>query len=491
MAEATRYAQQLELLSTRLQKMVTTRNTLLAQDVFVDKALHALRLEYNNTLNMASDIAVLPDEILALIFEGANELGNGLPLIVTQVTRRWRDIAISTPKLWSKIKLIQHEGFEPIPLAELYFNRSKAVPFDLEYISDSSAGNITTHILRFGHLLATHMHRCRRLSLNFIMSLEADVLLDILAPLSCPLLEFMNISCRSASIHQRYGTLFAAGAPVLAELRMSVYPCSGGLPPLESITVLRLDSIASSSRFSSETLRDALASMKHITMLEVCGQIVNGWTPVEAIELPVLLSLTIHAGKAIEPHHFHGLYEAIEAPSLEYLSLVGAEDDDMLFLNDVRSSEREKFPALLTLDLNKVYLDNLLHRVMRALPSVETVILLGETQTSSKLLDLLWRSEPEGAYWPRLRRLALPSMKAFNQIREYRRMYYCMDRRILMRYPIPELALCTQAVDQILTKAFDAGLPFSTPRISDFLTMVDWKEVAGSWRERRMLPLDA
>lgn len=355
---------QLELLSSQLQEIKTARNTLLAQIALLDEALHSVKREYKKTLNMASDIAVLPDEILALIFEEAKEIASDLPLTVTQVTRRWREIAIKIPKLWSKIKLVQHHQSGTIPLAELYFSRSKTVPFDLEFCNDSSPGGTTTHFQRFGHLLAIHMHRCRRLSLEFMTYNEADALFDLLAPLSCPLLEFLEISCSLATIFGNHDTLFAAGAPVLAELRLSGY--SGWLPPLESITVLRLDSIASSSLFSSETLRDAFASMKRITVLEVHSESVNSWTSIGAIELPTLKSLTIHVGEEVEAHHLRGLYEAIEAPSLEYLSLVDAKDDDVQFLKDVRYSEREKFPALHTLKLNNVQLYDLLHLVGRA-----------------------------------------------------------------------------------------------------------------------------
>lgn len=127
---------------------------------------------------------------------------------------------------------------------------------------------------------------------------------------------------------------------------------------------------------------------------------------------------------------------------------------------------------------------------MLAFPSVETVFMLGETLTSYNLLQLLQRWTQAGAYWPRLRRLALPHLKTFDRPLNYHKIYNCMATRIHIGYPIGELALCTQGVDQMIVEMKDDVLPFAMP-LMNLVTVVDWIDVTESWREQRTLRLDA
>ncbi|KAG8912992.1 hypothetical protein FRC02_005718 [Tulasnella sp. 418] len=91
---------------------------------------------------LASHIHGLPSELLSLIFEFAAEsfpqtvscsqtkrnLCSRLPHVLTTVCSRWREVAISTPRVWSHIcnKLTSDE-------VQLYLDRSSNSPMDITY----------------------------------------------------------------------------------------------------------------------------------------------------------------------------------------------------------------------------------------------------------------------------------------------------------------------------------------------------------------------
>lgn len=259
-------------------------------------------------------------------------------------------------------------------------------------------------------------------------------------------------------------------------VRLSVYPCSGFLPPLESVTALHFINISPSSQFTSETLRDALLSMKCLISLEVKGEIVTSWMPVGAIELPALRTLRIHANdEQIVADQIRGIYGAIDAPSLKTLFLTNIYDIDLQFL---RSLETIKFPALDTLtlsDFGALQVQSGLAPLMRTFPDVYTLTILGDNPAAYELLGLLQKTETAGIYCPRLRRLALPNLRSFNRHDNFNLMYDCLSSRIGMGRPIETLALCNDAVAQMLQGTLDDGLPYPMPRM-DLVQVVEYEK---------------
>ena len=74
-------------------------------------------IEYAHVQNTLAPISSLPSELLSAIFEAGYFLppspainNSALPFetTVSQVTARWRDVALSTPKLWTRIYIPMH-----------------------------------------------------------------------------------------------------------------------------------------------------------------------------------------------------------------------------------------------------------------------------------------------------------------------------------------------------------------------------------------------
>ena len=81
------------------------RDILLAQLAELETATRKVQDNYNYVFNKSSAIEKIPNEILTSIFEEAHSPKGGLEVQASQVTRRWRDITINTPRLWSRIDL--------------------------------------------------------------------------------------------------------------------------------------------------------------------------------------------------------------------------------------------------------------------------------------------------------------------------------------------------------------------------------------------------
>ena len=79
----------------------------------------------------------LPMELLIQIFLGLLDFDSEdpryrPPFIVSHVCTKWRAIALSTPRLWSRITL---RGFKQPVIAQTYITRSAKVPLDIDYAS--------------------------------------------------------------------------------------------------------------------------------------------------------------------------------------------------------------------------------------------------------------------------------------------------------------------------------------------------------------------
>src|SRR4051812_11182813 len=111
----------------------------------VFKELAALTLARSNDLANGTSqglvpcpISSLPSELLSLIFQIANDSTSSrdilvprIPVIVSLVSRLWRDVAINNPILWSRLTI--STPWNPGAI-EAILARSKECPLDLQII---------------------------------------------------------------------------------------------------------------------------------------------------------------------------------------------------------------------------------------------------------------------------------------------------------------------------------------------------------------------
>nr|GAT46310.1 predicted protein [Mycena chlorophos] len=152
----------------------------------------------------------LPQDVAQIIFEHTLENKPRVhplqpPLLLTQTTRHWRDLALSTPSLWANFSFgglvidsksatenaRAYDDEAPVQrpreeLLELWLARSGVLPlhFALDFKFEDEAG------ARIMRLLLTQSHRWRNVKLTF--STDALVALDQ-APIY-PLLQTLTLS---------------------------------------------------------------------------------------------------------------------------------------------------------------------------------------------------------------------------------------------------------------------------------------------------------
>lgn len=277
------YAEQLASLSLKLQEINRARELLLSQIADLEEASRTVQHEYNNTFNKASAIATLPNEIISSIFEETH----GLELLVSQVTPRWRDVALNTPKLWANVYVDASEE-KAANLGALYLTRLKGLPFAITIVNSSEESK---HVALFGRLLTEHIAHCRHVKI----SRNCDILIDILIPISAPLLETFDVS---SSYHPQEDSfqladIFRGGAPVLAVVRLTAMPLC--LPPLGSVTTLRLLNLWHDSHMTGDRWREILVSLTRLTSLEVEGDFMRNCMRGPTVTLSALRILRICA----------------------------------------------------------------------------------------------------------------------------------------------------------------------------------------------------
>ena len=313
-------------------------------------------------INQIAPIYSLPDEILADIFEvghtplspiPAPRAGLAFEILVSQVTRRWRNVAICTPHIWSRIEISPTTGRH---LVAVYLRRSGVVPLDLfidfepRYFGSEAASAIASadfsHQLRLHsgwQAVIPHLSRCRNIVASPGCLENIDEMWSAFHSVTVMLLERFQMihDFRRTSIDH----VFDGGAPALRDVRI------GGLqycvPPLANVTSLVLWNLNIVLDWSH--LRDTVGGLLSLTHFVIGIPLDGLFLPdgfESAIRFPSLHTLRIVADYII-PFEF---LLSIFAPSLDSLELEGITSEDLrYFCNNDALRVLEKFPCLQSL----------------------------------------------------------------------------------------------------------------------------------------------
>ncbi|EGN98919.1 hypothetical protein SERLA73DRAFT_181647, partial [Serpula lacrymans var. lacrymans S7.3] len=113
--------QEIDEISDKITDLQTKHNNLLRHIIHIQISIRHLQARAAHIRNQSAPVSRLPSDILALIFEECRHLPptwfgvkRVLPIEVrlSHVTRRWREVAIGIPSLWSSIKypMLHGEG---------------------------------------------------------------------------------------------------------------------------------------------------------------------------------------------------------------------------------------------------------------------------------------------------------------------------------------------------------------------------------------------
>jgi hypothetical protein len=271
-------------------------------------------------------ISRIPHEILAMIFVSTQtEKLHGLPLgqqqlripieiAVSHVSTFWRDAAIDTPSLWTKV--LVHSA-QPSELIQIYLTRSKAYLLDVVVNHDIS-GFVNISDARL-NMIVSHIDRLRLVHVvGFINQIYRT--LSLFHNLAAPQLKELVLQGRGLEWHPyRHTPIFAGGAPALSSLRLNRIGLCTCIPPLSAITSMSLYDIRLSGLWTYQHFLTVLSAAPLLAELSIHGLLVdhrdaqaNG-----PVHLHSLRSLWL---SGTDSHVCYILY-SLSLPHIEFLSL--------------------------------------------------------------------------------------------------------------------------------------------------------------------------
>lgn len=309
----------LSSLQANLKEIEIVRADLLRKLEELEAQSKVLQLEYNSLYNLDAPSSSIPDEILATIFEVGTLIEQirrprrHFGVIVSHVTQRWRAVALSTPRLWTKIRC--SPGARWHDRIASYFHRSKVLPIDLMFDDIQNIQPISDH---FG--------RCRRFFIRSTDDSYLSRMLEWALSQSTSILEAIDLNCDYLAFDVMP---LSRSVPSLTSVHITGIETHPHVlqfcrPLLGSLTSLHIAGLVITDMASYMILRDALITIHSLTQLELHLRAVElSLTNVPVIVLPTLQLLCVDTKR--HPRILSAILLVIHATSLRTISLAGWE----------------------------------------------------------------------------------------------------------------------------------------------------------------------
>ncbi|KAG8912154.1 hypothetical protein FRC00_005151 [Tulasnella sp. 408] len=312
-------------------------------------------------------VHTIPPELLSLTFssvysDSAEDASSSLIrtsyklLDLLLVCRRWNDIACQTPELWTTVH-VAHDPDAP-SRAQTYANRAGDLELDIVVTSMTKDSSTENCGIAFEHLIVSHSHRLRSITLPFSTNHIWDALSARLPSLS-------SFTCAPRSAYdERFLTRMSPGTfhmntPKLQNLVLHHHAMTflgEEWPSLRHLEYLRCDGyeewlwgVLGASQQTLETLvlghpLDTIVmqplqslygrikitpctSLSNLTSLKIVGMEDADWNALRFAEMPVLTCLTVELDFFPDSEGQPGALQTFER--LRYLSLATSFADDI------------------------------------------------------------------------------------------------------------------------------------------------------------------
>lgn len=360
-------------------------------------ALTAIR----NTLAAVNN---LPDEILVEIFwilalnvrPSLSAIGKMRPiagiswLVVAKVCRRWRNIALWTPKLYSFIDA------RNLTITRIFLRRSNNLPIDIYMQSNASSTNV------HGIMTEVKPHFLRVRELQFQARYQSMLALTLhVGSLSAPMLESLHLEQiairRILALNEAIimPEVFNGQTPALRRLYLAHVSIPWTSPIYTGLTDLHLLLQHSSTSPSIDTFLHVLENcplLENLTLIRAGPTLETDLLeypePIRLVELARLHEIYLHLSRPIDTQY---VIAHLDIPSTASITICCQLDSD------------QDFSAVLPRDCNALKGLPHVRRLRFYVEDVQSITLTGYTQSSAKVLSMsLFVGESEGMLKPRL-----------------------------------------------------------------------------------------
>ncbi|KII92535.1 hypothetical protein PLICRDRAFT_37302 [Plicaturopsis crispa FD-325 SS-3] len=424
-------------LEGKAEKLEALESDLLQQLRDVRYALAHVRSQVANLVNRRTSISRLPDELLAEIFSHGEPAytQRGLPsqVTVSHVSQHWRQVAIGTPMLWTRICIVGHQPVEyvryyPLGLLDVHLDRSRSCLLHIRCDIDSDA---------FFRKIIAHAHRWSSFAIahRYAYSDMLSRLLRQLIDLRAPNLRHLAIEGVPSALPT---AIFTGGVPLLSSLTLSGFMLSECRIPgiCHRLTVLNFVGPSYGVR-TLALIQSVLTETSSLEELGICEFRMDVEVQLaDPVELPTLRKLDIGFIDMHSDDYVTCICSALVMPALECLKLREADRDQVLhFTRYLRSPQALRYPRLQTLILdNTVVTPELVY----ALPNIRHAVVISQCRDGWNM-SLEESLEPvPGAPrpWPYLRSLVLDDTNPMKF-----RLYYIVAARIDAGIPLSAVKL--------------------------------------------------
>ncbi|KAF8528387.1 hypothetical protein BU17DRAFT_61061 [Hysterangium stoloniferum] len=325
-------------------------------------------------------------------------------ILCSHVCQYWRNVAIGTPQLWSKIILTgsipyapSNTGFNSYELSKECIIRSKEAPLDIvvdlttdEKMSETDIFVVenTKMSLSFFSLISPHVHRWRSFHFCTDFNRAAWVWLGRLSTLrSAPALVFFSLMCHeewtdeagktfSPSELKMFFPLFPEGTPVIKEVVLwGVHVDWSRATFFRGLETLELCWHTQDTRIPYEVFYEALMQSSGLKSLSVqhSGPLVYSW-PMDT-KIPLVHLETIDLAY-IPLDDATNLLDHIDFPVLKNMSLDFEDDSVASFIHATCRPGKQRFGSVETLKLSSfMCIKNEVYMFLSSMPRLVSMTL--------------------------------------------------------------------------------------------------------------------
>ncbi|KAI0687579.1 hypothetical protein C8Q76DRAFT_760157 [Earliella scabrosa] len=391
----------------------------LMNQVHMDEAsLSCIRARIEALSTFLHPVLRLPPEVLELVFKVGSRMPQDdpilgpsvprpFPLVVAAVSHQWRDIAISTPDLWTNIAIRHPRPYGWVPLC---LQRSCGQPIDItiDCRSNLLTAPVVDHLLT---MFMPHVGRWRRFALNTSDPATIYAVGQHLANACAPMLRHLQLSLSGSSGNQEVilPLILQGGATTLSSVRFDSLSIPWDAPPLVNLTCIDLRWLWHQTRLQYEQFRDVLAMSPNIRALILRGTYIHLGREYPPLSIPTLRYLELSGD------HVCRMSSLLSTPALQELVLANLDETEFrefvasLPLPDA-DGRGSRYPVLRSLTLLNASMCTPTRRFTRALPTVTHLEVINSA--TAKFLQLFRKehadtTEDAALSWPLLRRLTL------------------------------------------------------------------------------------